>query len=124
MSHDDVATVLFLLALVSAMISGIFFVIFGQVTVRKLRKDPNTKDLLGMEFVSGWDLQNVAIALSWPRSFVRRVDKGRLAFLHANSDAIYRHTTKLDRFLGRAFFWMLMVSGVWLVVCMIYVANS
>ncbi|MEJ2674626.1 MAG: hypothetical protein P8011_05455 [Acidihalobacter sp.] len=104
MTHEDIATILFLFALASAIVTGVLFVIFGEVTVRKLRRNPETKDLLGMEFISGWDIQNVAVTLALPKSFMKRIDKGSTSFLHANSETIYRNTTKIDRFLGRAFF--------------------
>jgi len=41
-------------------IAGFLFVLFGQITVRKLRKNPATKNELGVEFLSGWDIINVA----------------------------------------------------------------
>jgi hypothetical protein len=116
MSYDDLATLLIGLALLCAILAGIFFVIFGEVTVRKLRKAPETKDLLGMEFVSGWDIMNVAHALSWPKAILRRLGKGPLSFLRADPDLIYQHTTKLDRFLGRAFYLMQVLSVMWLVL--------
>lgn len=50
----------------------ILYVLFGQLTVRKLRKNPNTKDLLGVEYVSGWDIINVAQAFAFPRSWTKK----------------------------------------------------
>jgi len=50
----------------SGFSSAILYVVFGQVTVRKLIKNPETKHELGVEFVSGWDIVNVAQALSIP----------------------------------------------------------
>ena len=119
MTHQEVVTVLFLVGLGSTMISGILFVIFGQVTVRKLRKNPATKDLLGLEFMSGWDILNAARALSWPRRLARSADRGALRALHANSEALYLHTTRLDRVLARAHFWSLMFAGGWIVALMV-----
>lgn len=113
MKHEDIVIVLFLVALGSTMICGILFVIFGQVTVRKLRRNPATRHLLGIEFVSGWDISNAARALSFPRAFARRMDRGPLAALHANSEALYLHTTPLDRFLARTHFWSLCFAGFW-----------
>ncbi len=40
-------------AVAVAFVSAILFVIFWQVTVRKLRKSPETKQALGVEFASG-----------------------------------------------------------------------
>ncbi len=39
--------------LATTFIACILFVIFGQVTVRKLRKNPEKKQALGIEFVGG-----------------------------------------------------------------------
>ena len=51
--------------LVGILIAEVFvvmllYLLFGQITVRKLRKNPETKQSLGIEFVSGWDILNVA----------------------------------------------------------------
>ena len=54
------------IAAVFVFIACILYVIFGQVTVQKLRKNPETRDKLGFEFVSGWDIIKVAQALSLP----------------------------------------------------------
>lgn len=48
---------------------------FGQMTVRKLRKNPKTKDILGLEVISGWDIINVAQAFSLPRRWLLKIEK-------------------------------------------------
>ena len=53
------------------IMAWVLFIIFGQVTVRKFRKNPAMKHELGVEFLSGWDIFNVAQALSMPRSLLR-----------------------------------------------------
>jgi len=92
----------------------ILFIVFGQITVRKLRKNPATKDELGIEFVSGWDIINVAQALSMPSSIMRKFKNTKLAFLHANVDLLIQHTNKFDRILARLFYWLLMTSGLFM----------
>lgn len=103
----------------AAFIGMIFFVIFGQVTVRKLRKNPKTKDELGAEFASGWDITNVAGALSTPKFIVERMKKSRLYFLCANHDLLYKHTNKFDRVLARIFFWLWTISASAMIVLML-----
>lgn len=90
----------------------ILFVLFGQVTVRKLRKNPQTKHELGVEFVSGWDIINVAQALAMPKSIIRKFNKSQLSALYADADLLYKHTNKIDRVLGIIFYWLLMLSGL------------
>jgi len=63
----------------------VFFILFGQITVRKLRKNPDTKERLGIEFISGWDIINVAQALSIPRAWRRKLKSSPLSALYANS---------------------------------------
>jgi hypothetical protein len=82
----------------------ILFVLFGQITVRKLRKNSETKSALGTEFTSGWDILNAAQALSLPRAWSKKIENSRISFLYANSALLIKHTTKFDRILGRMFF--------------------
>jgi hypothetical protein len=93
-------------------ITCILFVLFGQVTVRKLRKNPETKDHLGVQFVHGWDIINAAQALSLPRWFCKKLENTPGFFLHANSELLYKHTTKFDRFLARLFYVFFFFGGL------------
>jgi len=91
-------------------IACILFVFFGQLTVRKLRKNPITKNALGLEYASGWDIINVAQALAFPRSWSRIMEKSPLSFMHANSSLLFEYTNKFDRLLGFVFYWLFIVS--------------
>jgi ABC-type bacteriocin/lantibiotic exporter with double-glycine peptidase domain len=103
-----------LLAMVAAatFVAMILFVLFGQVTVRKLRKNPKTKNELGMEFVSGWDIINVAQALAVPKVIMRKFKNTSLSLLYADVDLLHKHTNAFDRLLGSVFYWLLMISGL------------
>lgn len=103
-----------LLALVAFLmfIAAIFYLIFGQVTVRKLRKNPQTKNELGIEFVSGWDIINVAQALAMPKMIIRKLKNSPLSALYADTDLLYKHTNAFDRVLAVIFYWLLMFSGL------------
>jgi hypothetical protein len=90
----------------------ILFVLFGQITVRKLRKNSETKLALGTEFTSGWDILNVAQALSLPRAWSKKLENSRISFLYANSTLLIKNTTKFDRVLGRVFFLCWATSGL------------
>jgi len=106
-------SILFAISAAAAFIGCILFVIFGQVTVRKLRNNPETRHELGMEFASGWDITNVAQALSLPKFLQKRVKNK--AF-HANPDVLYKHTTVFDRVLARMFYWLWMSSAFALII--------
>lgn len=95
-----------------SIISGILLVIFGQLTVRKLRKNPDMKHVLGMELISGWDILNVAQALAIPKSWMKKLENSSLSFLYANSESIRNHTNRLDRVLGLLLYWSVMATGI------------
>ncbi|MCK4865266.1 MAG: hypothetical protein KAT06_07525 [Gammaproteobacteria bacterium] len=95
-----------------SVISGITFVVFGQVTVRKLRKNTETKEYLGVEFISGWDIINVAQALAIPRSWAHKLKNSPLSSLYADIDLLYKNTSKFDRVLAFIFYWLLMFIGI------------
>lgn len=48
--------------------------IFVLVTVRPLRRHPETRGCLGFHILPGSDALNVAEALSWPRWVTRKLD--------------------------------------------------
>jgi len=93
-------------------VAAILYVLFGQVTVRKLRKNPETKTELGMEFVSGWDIINVAQALAIPKFLMHKFKNTSLSLLYADVDLLHKHTNAFDRLLGKVFYWLLMTSGL------------
>lgn len=102
MTHDSLEDLTSRLALGSILVAGIACVVFGQVTVRKLRRNPATRDGLGTQFVHGGDIVLVAQALTWPRRLQERAENGSLGFLVAKSQVLRAHTTALDRALGAA----------------------
>ena len=97
------------------LIAMILFVIFGQITVRKLRKNPETKNALGIEFISGWDILNVANALALPIKYARWRKKAPLGMLHADADLLYKHTSRFDRILAKVFYVPWLLFGVLMV---------
>lgn len=100
------------LLILSTILTGILFVLFGQISVRKLRKNPKTREALGLEYVSGWDIINAAQALAFPISWSRKLEGSRLSFIYANSKLLQENTNRLDRFLGAVFYWLMMVTGL------------
>ena len=96
-------------------LSWILFAIFGLVTVRKLRKDPETKHELGFEFAYGWDIINVAGALTFPKFVAERCWENAKGFM-ANPYVLYKHTTVFDRVLARMFYIPFVVSGSGIII--------
>lgn len=97
-------------------IAMILFVIFGQLTVRKLRKNPETKDELGIEFMSGWDIFNVAGALALPHWLNQKLKKSPLSAIYANAELLKKHTNLFDKMLAIVFYVLWVVSVVSMLV--------
>jgi len=102
----DLELIIFIIIMCWAIFYWIVYIIFGQVLLRKLRKNPITKKSLGLEFVSGWDILNVAFSLSYPVWMREVAKKSPLSFLEADYDAIYPYTTKFDRVLAKIIYCM------------------
>jgi len=96
--------------------AAILFVLFGQFTVRKLRKIPDAKDKLGFEYVSGWDIINVAQSLSIPRWLAKKLESSPLSGLYSKSEFLYSHTNIFDRVLAMLFYWLLTTSGLMMII--------
>lgn len=104
------------------LVSLVLFVLFGQITVRRLRKKKETKNSLGVEFASGWDILNVAQALALPKYITRKLAKSPIGGLYADRDLLEKHTSVFDRILAR-FFWYTYALSVALMLIFI-AANS
>lgn len=102
----------FAILMTGVFFSAILYVAFGQITVRKLRKNPKTKNELGVEFVSGWDIFNVAQALALPQLVIVKMKKSRLSSFAANTELLFQHTTAFDRLLAKLFYWLFMSTGL------------
>jgi len=118
----NIESLLFACGMAGIFITCILYVAFGQITVRRLRKNLKTKNVLGIEFASGWDIINVAQALSIPRSWSRKLEGSPLSLLYADSEILLQNTTKLDRVLGAVFYWLLTVSGLMMISLMMFSA--
>ena len=65
--------------------------------MRKLRKHPETKDVHGVEFVSGGDSFNVAQSLALPQFIINKLKQSPISYLYANTDILNTHTSKIDK---------------------------
>ncbi len=93
----------------------ILYVLFGQLTVRRLRKNELLKNNLGIEFASGWDIINVAQTLAIPKMWSEKLENGSLSVFYVKSQFLRENTTRLDRVLAIVFYWVLTISGISLI---------
>ena len=99
-----------------AVIVGILYVLFGQLTVRKLRKNPETKEALGTEFASGWDILNVAKAFAMPKVITKKWKNSPQSAFYADIDLLHQYTNKFDRILGKVFYWIYAFTGFSIII--------
>ena len=98
------------------LVVGALFVLFGQITVRKLRKNPETKDALGFEYISGTEIINVVKVLAIPRAKAQKLKEGQMSFLYADIDLLYKHTSRIDRILAKVLYYFLILDGILLIM--------
>lgn len=108
----ELESLLFTVALVTGFLTMNLYVIFGQVTVKKLRKNKDTKYALGIEFASGWDILNVAKTFALPKRVTKKWKNSRQSAFYANVDLLYQNTSKFDRALGAVFYWIYAFTGL------------
>lgn len=111
-----IKSTLFAYTMLGVFVTSILFVLFGQLTVRKLRKNPATKNSLGVSLANGWDILKVAKSLSVPQWYRERVKKSSLSALEADYELLYENTTKFDRALAKVFWWLWMSTGGFLIL--------
>lgn len=111
MSEPAFMVPLFLLAMGGTLLSFLMSGVFAVVTVRKLRKNPQTRSQLGMPLYPGGQIPNVAAAITLPRRYTRWARAGPVGDLFADCDAVYAHTTQFDRWLARIFFSIFLLSA-------------
>ena len=107
---------LFAISMGALFLAMILYILFGQITVRKLRKNPNTKDELGVEFASGWDVLNVAGTLALPRWLNRKLRNSPLSYLYANAEILDENTNLFDRVLATIFYGLFIFSAFTLIL--------
>lgn len=105
-------TILVGIMIAMSFIVMVLFVLFGQITVRKLRKNSETKNELGFEFASGWDILNVAQALALPMVITRRLKKNSPLGFYADVDTIRSFTNRFDYVLAIVFYWLFVFTGL------------
>ncbi|BFM09578.1 hypothetical protein [Halioxenophilus aromaticivorans] len=101
------------------LVAAILFVVFGQITVRKLRKNPDTKNKLGVEFASGWDILNVAQALALPKKITRVLAKSPISGFYADRVILEQNTSPFDRGLAKVFWYLYVFSVVSMLLLML-----
>jgi hypothetical protein len=99
---------LFLAGLLGMMVTSILCIAFGETTIKKLKKNDQLKSELDHKLIGYPNIIGVAQALSLPRWATYQFVK--FFSMSPDPNVLYMHTTKLDRVLGRVFYWTLATS--------------
>jgi len=94
----------------SGFSTAILYIIFGQFTVRKLRKNSRTIPALGGAFISGWNIISVAQVLSLRQVIIRRLWNSPLSFLELNTVLLNEHNSVIDWLFAGRCFWLMMFT--------------
>lgn len=93
----------------------ILTIVLRLVTVRKLLRNPATRDRLGLPLYPGWQTLNVSAALSWPLCIGRWFDQRPMPIFRAHAQTLYAQTSTRDRILARACY----ATQVFCVACLV-----
>jgi hypothetical protein len=69
--------------------------------------------------VSGWDILNVALALTTPRRILNKIKDSPLKAFRADTDLLYQYTTRFDRILGRILYSSTLITVLALLALML-----
>ncbi|ARU55377.1 hypothetical protein OLMES_1298 [Oleiphilus messinensis] len=81
--------------------------VFAQTTVRKIENNPTLMDQVGIEFINGWRIFNIAEALAMPLAIFNRIKSSPLGVLYANAEPLRESANRLDKFLAHLLFWQM-----------------
>ena len=112
MSRNEILFAFWLLDMATCTVWAVFMLAFGVITVRRLRKHPETRGCLGFPLMPGWETMSVAAALSLPGFILRGRESGLTSMFRADSATMYRHTSLLDRLLGRICYWAHIIAFI------------
>ena len=108
----NIGDIIFTWGMAGLFLSMFLYLLFSQITVKKLRKNPETRENLGVEFISGWDVFNIAQAIALPKYITNKLGKSPISFFYADTELIIRSTSKFDRALAFIFYWLFTTSIV------------
>ncbi len=87
----------------SLILTPVLFFIINLKTVRRLRKNPITKDELGLSLVWGWHAITVSEALLFSKEYTTKRRKRSHGYMFANYDLVYQYTTPFEKAICKLF---------------------
>ncbi len=87
----------------SLMFTPILFFIINIKTVRRLRKNPITKDAMGFYLFWGWYALNLSVALFASKKWMTKRRSYSDGYLFANPDLMRQYTTPFEKVICKLF---------------------
>ncbi len=81
----------------SMIVSWILFFIINIKTVRRLRKNPITKNELGFHLFWGWYALNISETLLFSKEWTIRRRNSSNGYMFANYDLVHQYTTPFEK---------------------------
>ena len=108
---------IFILFYICIFFSIILFLLFSAIIVRPLRKNPKTRDHLGITPLEVMKVLRVASALSLPKKLQLKMENGYLGAMCANSEILKKHTSTFGKLFANILFFFANLTVVLLLAC-------
>ncbi len=96
----------------SVLMGWVLFFIINIKTVRRLRKNPITKDELGFHLFWGWYALNLSVALFASKKWMIKRRSHSDGYLFANPDLMRQYTTLFEKIICKT----LILLGIFILV--------
>ncbi len=107
------------MVVLSLILTVIFFIIVNLKIVRKLKKNPTTKNELGLSLVWGWGALTVSQALFFSKKRMTEMRSRSHGYMFANYELVHQHTSKLDKILAGIFTFFYLLSAISLLISIV-----
>ncbi len=105
---------------ISLLTTWILFFIINIKIVRKLRKNPVTKDELGFHLWWGWYALNISQALFFSKEWTNKRRNCSHGYMFANYDLVHQYTTRFEKVICKIFVLLGMFLLISLLIAIIW----
>ncbi len=96
----------------------LFFIINIKI-VRRLRKNPITKDAMGFHLFWGWYALNISEVLFFSKKWMTKRRNRSHGYMFANYDLVHQYTTRFEKLICKIFVLLGMFFGVGILIMMV-----
>ncbi len=92
-----------LVLVISLIMTCILFIVINLKTVRRLKKNPITKDAMGFHLIWGWYAPNISLALFVSKKQMTKRKECSHGFMFADPDLMRQYTTPFEKVICKLF---------------------